>query len=115
MDEGTALTKYVTLSKLSSDFLSLARQYGRTIISEMGVGGNAGKTVKEEGGMGGWAGGKKFVVRGILFKLCNDVQLSNGQWLYGGETCDIQSANKGQREHPHTPVTRSVSLHCWHH
>ena len=61
--------------------------------------------------MGGWAGGKKFVVRGILFKLCNDVQLSNGQWLYGGADCDIQSANKGHSTgHPiHLPLLTPLS------
>ena len=57
VDEATALTKYVALSKLSSDFLSLARQYGRTIISEMGVGGEGGEDGEGGGGDGGMGGG----------------------------------------------------------
>ena len=45
-------------------------------------------------GDGGKAGGDKFVVRGILFKLTKDVALSNGSWLYGGEDESIEFAGK---------------------
>ena len=91
--ESSTLTKYAALSALSSDFLSLARTYGRTIISEYFLPRHQ-QTIQPNPHLGGWAGGRKFTARGILFKLCNDVQLSSGQWLYGGGACDVESANK---------------------
>ena len=93
-----ALHKYSTLSTLSSDFVSLAKLYGRTVIEEFFLQPPQQRTIQQTRDMGGLAGGRKYVVRGILFKLCSDVQLSGSggtsRWLYGGEECDYESANK---------------------
>ena len=93
-----ALHKYSILSTLSSDFVSLAKLYGRTIIEEYFLQPSSQRTIHQSSGMGGLAGGRKYIVRGILFKLCSDVQLSGGggssRWLYGGDECDYESANK---------------------
>ena len=101
LDESTpaaTLHKYSTLSTLSSDFVSLAKLYGRTIIEEFFLQPSQQRTIQQSSGMGGLAGGRKYVVRGILFKLCSDVRLSSsdasGRWLYGGDECDYESANK---------------------
>ena len=90
-DEASALHKYAALSTLSSDFLSLARCIGRLLISEFFL--DADQQTLRPSGLGGCAGGRKYLVRGLLFKLCNDVRLADGRWLYGGAECDVESAN----------------------
>ena len=88
-----ALHKYSQLSALSSDFVSLAKLYGRTIIEEYFLQPQQ-RSIAQSSGLGGLAGGRKYVVRGILFKLASDVQIGAGRWLYGGEQCEYESANK---------------------
>lgn len=55
------------VERVARDFYSQATLYGRVIISEMGMP-DEEKTVKPVQ-MGGTLGGKKFLVRGILFKF----------------------------------------------
>ncbi|KAG5189616.1 CLU domain-containing protein, partial [Tribonema minus] len=65
----TLCRKYQALTALNKDFISAAVTYGRTIISEY--------FLKEEAKsvcpslVGGIAGGRKFLLRGILFKLAD--------------------------------------------
>lgn len=66
--------------------------YGRIIISELFVP-VANKTIKPAN-LTGVAGGTKYVVRGILFKLCQDPQIRPGYYLYGGATPNFEYALK---------------------
>ena len=108
------LHKYSALSTLSSDFVSLAKLYGRTIIEEYFLQPPQQRTIQESSGMGGLAGGRKYVVRGILFKLCSDVELrgagGGGRWLYGGDGCDYENANK-VGSHELKSATRFFAFH----
>ena len=107
-DSSAALANYSVLSSLSSDFLSLARMYGRAFISELRL--PAGeKMVGEEGGMRDYAGAVKFVVRGLLFKLWNDVQLCNGRWLYGEPHATSRAPTRIGLHPLHHPVPSSLS------
>jgi hypothetical protein len=59
--------------------------YAKVIINELNVD-DSKKTIKPVE-VGGIAGGKKYVVQGILFKFCKDPRLSKKPpiWLYGGD------------------------------
>lgn len=61
------LLKYSSLNGLNRDFIATASVYAKTIISEYFLPDDL-KSVKTKD-IGGYAGGKKFVWRGILFKL----------------------------------------------
>lgn len=61
------LMKYTILNGLNRDFISASTTYAKTIISEYFLDTNL-KSVKVEQ-IGGFAGGKKFMWRGILFKV----------------------------------------------
>lgn len=76
-----AYSYYTQLGNLSRDFIYVAEQYGRIIISEQHLR-KAEQTVRPVD-LGGIAGGTKYVVQGIVFKLCTDLYIGNA-WLYGG-------------------------------
>ncbi|PRP84152.1 hypothetical protein PROFUN_04143 [Planoprotostelium fungivorum] len=71
-------TIYSQLSNLAQDFVHYAKTYGKLIISELYLPDDQ-KTIKPND-IGGFAGGVKYVVKGILFKLAVD---SHG--LYGSD------------------------------
>mmetsp|Transcript_9515 Transcript_9515/g.17842 ORF Transcript_9515/g.17842 Transcript_9515/m.17842 type:complete len:990 (+) Transcript_9515:148-3117(+) len=62
-------SKFIALNALNKDFVSTAKTYAKTIISEYFL------HVKDKGivckNMGGVAGGQKYLWRGILFKMAN--------------------------------------------
>lgn len=64
--------KYGMLNSLNKDFISIAKIYAKTIISEYFLP-DAKKSIMVED-LGGVAGGKKFLWRGILFKLMDGKQ-----------------------------------------
>ena len=74
--------KWATLMKLSSDFEDRSKAYTRIIVMELHM--------KDEqrripvANLGGVAGGDKYLVNDILFKLTVDPKLGNGRHLYGG-------------------------------
>ncbi|GAB5355140.1 hypothetical protein AAMO2058_000180600 [Amorphochlora amoebiformis] len=89
------LAKYRLLSKLSTDFIEIAKVYGRTVISEFFL--NDKNQTVEKIGLGGVAGGKKYIVRGILFKLSVDPQIGrkdNPTYVYGGKHQSYEYAAK---------------------
>ena len=72
-DEGnvsSSIEDHTKLIRLSTDFVSSARRYGRIIISEVYQPVNK-KTIKPIN-LGGVIGGEKYVVRNILFKFAVD-------------------------------------------
>ena len=76
------IMKYSKLNQLSVDFIERAKTYGRTIISEYFLPFDQ-QTIKPVD-LGGVAGGRKYLVRGILFKLAKDVKLFNSdRYMYG--------------------------------
>lgn len=91
--------KYKAMAKLSRDFVQLAKMYGRIIISEHRLP-DSEKTIKPTD-IGGRAGGLKYIIRGILFKLSEDQmgsQDKNGNpiHIYGGSIgSDYELAMKG--------------------
>ena len=85
--------RYTLLTLLARDFVSTAVRYGKLIISELALD-EAAKTVPTAKGIGGLAGGEKYVVNGILFKLATDPALSEGNYLYGGSEPDSEVAAK---------------------
>ena len=76
--------KYDFLSQLAQDFVQTATAYAKIIISELCMH-DAQKTIKPAS-VGGIAGGTKYLVQGILFKVAMDVQVAKGVWMYGGDT-----------------------------
>jgi len=90
------LKKYRLLSKLSTDFIEIAKVYGRTVISEYFLGKEyqTVETIK----IGGVAGGTKYIVRGILFKLAVDPAVGSDpkrkHFVYGGKTRNYEYAAK---------------------
>lgn len=73
------------ISNLMHDFVFNVETYAKVIINELNVD-DSKKTIKPVE-VGGIAGGKKYVVQGILFKFCKDPRLSKKPpiWLYGGD------------------------------
>jgi hypothetical protein len=69
----------VRLRNLANDFVSVAEQYGRIIISERHLP-NADKTIRPVG-VGGVAGGDKYIAQGILFKFAVDTRISDDLWM----------------------------------
>jgi hypothetical protein len=51
------------------------------------------KTIKPVA-LGGMAGGDKYVVSGILFKLARDTDIGRGRYLYGGPSPNVEYAAK---------------------
>ena len=62
--------KYMKLHQLGMDFLFTAKAYGKIIIAEFFLP-SFKKTIKPADNIGGVAGGKKYVVQGILFKFAH--------------------------------------------
>eukprot|EP00466_Bigelowiella_natans_P014444 jgi/Bigna1/126789/aug1.3_g1497 len=61
------------LHQISIDFVETATLYGKIVILEQFLP-DSQRTIKVER-VGGWAGGTKFIVRGIMFKLAEDAVL----------------------------------------
>jgi len=89
------LAKYRLLSKLSTDFIEIAKVYGRTVILEYFL--KRDHQTISTMRLGGVAGGTKYIVRGILFKLAIDPQIGHGNrksYVYGGATRNYEYAAK---------------------
>ncbi|GAB5371159.1 hypothetical protein AAMO2058_001555300 [Amorphochlora amoebiformis] len=82
------------LHQVAIDFVETATLYGKIVILEQFLP-DSQRTVKVDR-VGGWAGGTKFIVRGIMFKLATDPLLpapptpegqpnKSQKYLYGGE------------------------------
>ncbi|ELR12268.1 uncharacterized protein ACA1_372570 [Acanthamoeba castellanii str. Neff] len=83
-----------TIARLMNDFVRQAETYAKIIINELNVPDHR-KTIKPAG-VGGVAGGRKYIVQGILFKFCLDPLVSKKPmtWLYGGDRPDDDAAIK---------------------
>lgn len=71
------------LTNLVNSFVETAEIYAKIIISEWGLEDNE-KTIKPAS-VGGIAGGRKYIVQGILFKIALDTQVYGQTWMYGGK------------------------------
>eukprot|EP01125_Pyxidicula_operculata_P012361 TRINITY_DN4058_c0_g3_i1.p1 TRINITY_DN4058_c0_g3~~TRINITY_DN4058_c0_g3_i1.p1 ORF type:complete len:1716 (+),score=453.31 TRINITY_DN4058_c0_g3_i1:38-5149(+) len=87
------LQKFNALADLAKDFSSVAKVYGKIIISESSLP-YEHKTLKPVRDMGGVAGGDKYVIQGILFKFALDVELAPDVWMYGGSKPNDEKAMK---------------------
>jgi hypothetical protein len=87
-----SLDTLVRLRNLANDFVSVAEQYGRIIISERHLP-NIDKTIRPVG-VGGVAGGDKYIAQGILFKFAVDTKISDTLWMYGGKTSSDENATR---------------------
>eukprot|EP00953_Heterococcus_sp_UTEX-ZZ885_P002613 1929-Heterococcus_DN1.PRE.1 len=67
--DSSKLKKYQALTALSKDFVTCAVTYGKTIISEMFLDEKLKSVTPSL--VGGIAGGQKYLLRGILFKLAD--------------------------------------------
>lgn len=74
--------KYESLAKLSVDFVDVCKVYGKVIISELFLPDEL-RSIKVKN-IGGVAGGQKYIVNGILFKLAQDSEVAPGRFIYGG-------------------------------
>ena len=81
------------VQQITHDFEDLSRLYSRVILSELGLA-DAEKTVKPTSRYGGLAGGAKYVVRGIFFKLVKDPKVGHGRYIYGADKPRIDLAFK---------------------
>lgn len=84
---------YSKLHQLFVDFVSMSCMYGRTIVREKDLP-DAEKTVRPLDSVGGVAGGRKYLVDGILFKLCSDTKVKPKIFLYGGRAENYECAAK---------------------
>jgi len=84
LERKDSIEKFTKLRQLASDFAWTAKTYGRIIIGEMMVE-NQFKTIKPVSQFGGVAGGSKYVVSGILFKLPSCTSSDVMMRLYGGD------------------------------
>jgi Clustered mitochondria/Translation initiation factor eIF3 subunit 135 len=86
--------KYRALTQLSVEFVDVAKAYGRTIISELHLS-EQQKTVSARIHKG-FAGGRKFVVNGMVFKLADDpiVNAESSTHMYGGQRERPEYASK---------------------
>jgi len=84
---------YLRMHRIFTDFVSSARMYGKIIAKEQHIA-DKDKTVKPLDSLGGLAGGRKYLVNGILFKLCGDPFLETNRWLYGGVEPSYEYAAK---------------------
>jgi hypothetical protein len=78
----------LTVIRLAQDFVSLASQYGKTIISEHALP-ESKRTIKPRKDLGGVLGGEKFIVLGILFKFATDEKK-----LFKSLSDPLEAANK---------------------
>jgi hypothetical protein len=76
------LRKWERLVQLSTDFTAVAKLYSRTIVAELHA--EQGARTLREAAVGGLAGGRKFIVGDVvMIKLCLDVPVAGGRFLYG--------------------------------
>ncbi len=80
---------------LGDSFIHDAVKYGKIIVEEYAVPSPL-KTIKPVS-LGGVAGGEKFIVQGILFKLAKDKNIGNN-WLYGNDHANDYLAEKSARQ-----------------
>jgi len=85
-------SKWERLTQLSGDFVDTAKVFGRILISELFKPDHE-KTLSIKR-VGGTAGGQKYVVSSILFKLVQDPRLSSSMWMYGGSSPNYEYAMK---------------------
>lgn len=90
---GESLEKYRELAAIYGEFQDASVRYGRTIIEEILL--DSEKTV-QCASLGGVAGGTKYIVNGIMFKLSTDTQLDKEGhvFMYGGTREDLEKASK---------------------
>eukprot|EP00904_Undaria_pinnatifida_P002276 jgi/Undpi1/12049/HiC_scaffold_4.g01748.m1 len=104
-DDDQCYHKWQRLTTVNRDFVAAAVTYGKTIISEYFLDHDF-KSIKP-GAMGGVAGGKKFVWRGILFKLADG---SSGPYC-GNDEAAAKGAGHDLRGATHYLGTRIRGLH----
>ena len=96
LDAKSSAEKYQRLAALGRDFVQCAQIYGRVILSELHLP-PAQKTIKPVS-IGGVAGGEKFLIKSILFKLAKDAPIPSRTnqtlWMYGGQQPDHERAIK---------------------
>jgi hypothetical protein len=84
LDEPDSHDKFLKLRALAADFSRAAEVYGKIIISERYLPVHE-KTIPPALDLDGFAGGEKYIWRGILFKFAIDKQLEGTHlWMYGG-------------------------------
>jgi len=80
--------------KMSEDFASIATMYAKVFITER----NTSERFKSlhQKKIGGVAGGDKFIVDSILFKVSDDKKIRRNpdRYLYGGESPNVEMAMK---------------------
>lgn len=88
---------YDKLDQVAEDFIAEVETYGRVIISEHQLPDAKKRTIPIASRFGGTAGGDKYCIQGILFKLVTDPKISrNGKpyYVYGGEYSNYAFAMK---------------------
>lgn len=94
LDSDSSAEKFHRLATLGKDFIQSAQMYGRVILSELHLPPSQ-KTIKPVS-IGGVAGGEKFLIKSILFKLARDVAIPSRKdlWMYGGREPNHEQAIK---------------------
>ena len=75
-------SKWAKLMKLSADFEDRSTAYARIIVMELHMSDHVRRI--HVANIGGIAGGNKYLVNDIIFKLTQDPMLHTGTFLYGG-------------------------------
>ncbi|KAG5175597.1 CLU domain-containing protein [Tribonema minus] len=97
--------KHLLLATVYRDFTAAAVMYGRTIISEFFLHSYLRSIRPRE--VGGFAGGKKFLFRGILFKLADGAV---GPWA-GSDEAAAKAAGHELRGHSYYAHAGVAGLH----
>eukprot|EP01126_Amoeba_proteus_P028677 TRINITY_DN2825_c0_g3_i3.p1 TRINITY_DN2825_c0_g3~~TRINITY_DN2825_c0_g3_i3.p1 ORF type:complete len:507 (+),score=82.33 TRINITY_DN2825_c0_g3_i3:197-1717(+) len=93
LKEPDSQERWRRLHELGTEFVHCSVTYGKVIIEEEKLPLRL-KTLKNSFLSKGFAGGDKYIVRGILFKFAKDKELSDGTFMYGGSSADYQLASK---------------------
>ena len=91
--EEERLERWYELQLVSSDFESAATTLAKTIVTEYFLSNDQERTILPDDKLGGYAGGRKYVIRGILFKVAL-AETSGGLYCNANGAPDDELASK---------------------
>ena len=91
--EEERLERWYELQLVSSDFESAATTLAKTIVTEYFLSNDQERTILPDDKLGGYAGGRKYVIRGILFKVAL-ASTSGGLYCNANGAPDDELASK---------------------
>jgi hypothetical protein len=113
LEMNDSVAKQEKLTQLSADFIAICQTYGRIIIGEHFLRREEKSLRKRD--LGGFAGGDKFVIRGILFKLARDTPLNRLGNEWKDESNDDDDDDGHHSSHHRHQQQQQQQHHHQHH